>query len=99
MNGVGKMSAECQELKFLSRIFDPVGNVTTDFFIESPGTPGPREESKTRHLIARSSDGRPEFATSIPDSWSEDELTRLIMGNVPSQSTDPTSVKSQEKQQ
>jgi hypothetical protein len=51
--------------------------------------PGPREESKTRHPIARSSDGCPEFATTIPDSWSEDELTRSIIGKYPQNQPTP----------
>jgi hypothetical protein len=82
------MSTERQELTFLGRMFDPAGDVTTEFFIEPPGGPGPRQEAKTRHLIARSSDGRPEFKTSIPDNWSEVELMRLVTGNAPPESSD-----------
>jgi hypothetical protein len=85
--GVRKMSAESRQLRFLGRMFDPEGDVTTEFFIEPPGAPGPREQFRVRHLIARSSDGRPEFVTTVPDSFSEHELRQLIMGKVEHESS------------
>jgi hypothetical protein len=69
-------------LKFLSSMVDPVSQVATDFFIEPPSTPGPREQSKIRHLVARSSDGRPEFAAVVPDNWSDEDLIRLVEGQL-----------------
>jgi len=65
-------------LKFLGRMFDPVHEVTTDFFLESKVSSDPRWSSKGRRLVARSSDGRPEFATEVPDEWSDDLLLGLI---------------------
>jgi hypothetical protein len=59
---------------------DQDNNVTTDFYLEPPGTPGPRESSAIRHLIARSSDGRPERAIAVPDDWSDEALADLVSG-------------------
>jgi hypothetical protein len=70
-------------LKFLARMVDTVNHVSTEFFIEPAGAAGARQQSKTRHLIARSSDGRPEFAAAVPDSWSDDEVLRLVNGQLP----------------
>ena len=82
------MSGEKRKLKFLGRQTDQVRNTIIDFFIEPP-TPGPRQASRLRHLIARYEqggatdlpmiDGRREFATGIPDDWSEERVLQELV--------------------
>jgi hypothetical protein len=67
-------------LRFIGQTIDREGGVTTEFFIEAPGTPGPRHGSKVRHLLARASDGRPIVAMPVPDQMSENDLLALIGG-------------------
>jgi hypothetical protein len=62
----------------LGRMVDVDNRVSTEFFIEPAGTPGPREKSRVRHLLAVSDDGRPVTAMPIPDIWSEQELSDLV---------------------
>jgi hypothetical protein len=95
---------EERKLRFLGRQTDRVRNTVTEFFIEPPNTPGPRENSGLRHLIARYVsggasdlrvvDGLPEFATGIPNDWSEQQVMELMVGDL-----DPVSPKVPETKQ
>jgi hypothetical protein len=53
-------------------------------YVEPANAPGPRQGSKVRHLIVRYGDNRPEFATGIPDDWTEEDVMRLLMSPNPS---------------
>ncbi len=72
-------------LRFLTQTIDH--HRTTDFFVEPAGQlQGPRAGSRVRHLVARYSDGRPEFATGIPDHWTDDEIVRFAIEGKPASS-------------
>lgn len=84
-------TVEDRKLKHLGRQTDSVRGTVIDFYIEPPRTPGPRSTSEHRHLIARyekggASDlpfveGRREYATGIPDHWSEKEVLEFCFEN------------------
>jgi hypothetical protein len=79
---------EDRKLKFIARQTDAKRNTVTDFYIEPPNTPGPRSTSKSRSLIARyvigGADDLPiveglrEFATGIPDHWTEQHIIEFV---------------------
>jgi hypothetical protein len=81
-------TVEDRKLKFIGRQADTKRNFVADFYIEPPNTPGPRSNSKSRSLIARYViggaddlpivDGLREFATSIPDSWTEQHIIDFV---------------------
>jgi hypothetical protein len=83
-------TVEERKLKFIGRQTDRVRNAVIDFYIEPANAPGPRQNSGMRHLIARYEsggakdfpmvDGRREFATGIPDGWTEDQVLRKVEG-------------------
>ena len=83
-------TVEERKLKFIGRQTDRVRNAVIDFYIEPLNAPGPRQNSGMRHLIARYEsggakdlpmvDGRREFATGIPDGWTEDQVLRKVEG-------------------
>jgi hypothetical protein len=76
-------------LKFLGRQTNLVDGTVIDFYIEPANTPGPRESSKIRHLIARYEkggrsdlpfvDGKRESATAIPDDWSQEQVMQVLI--------------------
>jgi hypothetical protein len=71
-------SESVSRLKCLGTMVDHENNVTTGFYLEPPGTPGPRCNSKIKHLLAISSDGRPINAIAVSDGWSEADILMLI---------------------
>jgi hypothetical protein len=73
-----EMAHSKRALKIVGQMIDSKQAITTKFYIEPPGTPGARRDSRVRHLIAWSNDGRPEFVTKIPDAWSDDDILMLL---------------------
>lgn len=83
---------EKRGLKFIGRQTDFVRGSVTDFYIEPPNAPGPREGSNMFHLIARYEkgggsdlpivEGKREFATVIPDGWTEEQVIEILIGDV-----------------
>ncbi len=81
-------TVEERKLKFIGTVVDQVRDAVIDFHIEPANTPGPRQNSGVRHLIARYESGGPkdlpivegrrEFATGIPDGWTEDQVLRKV---------------------
>jgi hypothetical protein len=80
-----------KEPRFFARGVDKVNDTEADFYIEAPYTPGPRSTSPIRHLVVSydkavaklhypvGGDGRPQFATGIPDHWTDDMIMNAIM--------------------
>jgi hypothetical protein len=74
-------------IEFIGQKIDRKRGVTTKYYFEPPGAPGPRRNSMARHLIVRSSDGRPETATRVPNKWTADDLLAFINGIIRPQSS------------
>ena len=84
-------TVEERKLKFIGRQTDKVRNSVIDFYIEPPNAPGPRQRSGMRHLLARYEsggakdlpvvNGKKEFATGIPDGWTEDQVLKKVIGD------------------
>lgn len=85
-------TVEERKLKFIGRQTDKVRNSITDFYIEPANAPGARQKSGMRHLIARYEkggasdlpivDGQREFATGIPNGWSEEQVLQKLVGDI-----------------
>jgi ABC-type antimicrobial peptide transport system permease subunit len=72
------MLQENGTLKILGQMIDRKNAVATQFYLATGKTSGPTRNRIARHLVLRSSDGRPDIVTRVPDSWSDDHLLILI---------------------
>jgi hypothetical protein len=96
-------TVEERKLQFIGRQTDKVRGSVMDFYIEAPFTPGPRHTSPIRHLIARYEsggakdlpmiDGKREFATGIPDGWSDDQVLQKLIGDIDPATPAPSGTK------